>query len=83
MGARRSKAYLLAKAYWGRGLGTEAARAILAYGFKQLHLSRLICLIDPANEASINVAVKIGMRLEREAQIDGEPTLVYSVVQSV
>ena len=76
-------AYLLAKAYWGRGLGTEAARAILAYGFKQLHLSRLICLIDPANEASINVAVKIGMRLEREAQIDGEPTLVYSVVQPV
>jgi [ribosomal protein S5]-alanine N-acetyltransferase len=74
-------AYLLAKAYWGRGLGTEAARAILAYGFEQLHLSRLICLIDPANEASINVAVKIGMHLEREAEIDGEPTLVYSVVQ--
>jgi RimJ/RimL family protein N-acetyltransferase len=27
-------AYLLARAYWGRGLGTEAARAILAYGFR-------------------------------------------------
>ena len=40
-------AYLLARAYWGRGLGTEAARAILAYGFEDLHLSRLICLIDP------------------------------------
>ena len=74
-------AYLLAKAYWGRGLGTEAARAILAYGFEQLRLSRLICLIDPANEASIKVAMKIGMRLEREAQIDGEPTLVYSAVR--
>jgi ribosomal-protein-alanine N-acetyltransferase len=74
-------AYLLAKAYWGQGLGTEAARAILAYGFEQLHLSRLICLIDPANEASINVAVKVGMCLEREAEIDGEPTLIYSVVQ--
>jgi [ribosomal protein S5]-alanine N-acetyltransferase len=74
-------AYLLAKAYWGRGLGTEAAGAILAYGFEQLHLSRLICLIDPGNEASINVAVKIGMHLEREAEIDGEPTLVYSVVR--
>ncbi len=72
-------AYLLARAYWGRGLGTEAARAILAYGFENLHLSRLICLIDPGNEASINVALKIGMRLEREAEIDGEPTLIYSV----
>ena len=26
-------AYLLAKAHWGRGLGTEAARAIVSYGF--------------------------------------------------
>jgi [ribosomal protein S5]-alanine N-acetyltransferase len=69
-------AYLLAKEHWGRGLGTEAARAILAYGFEELHLSRLICLIDPANEASVKVAVKIGMSLEREAEIDGEPTLV-------
>ena len=71
-------AYLLAKEHWGRGLGTEAARAILAYGFGELHLSRLICLIDPANEASVKVAIKIGMSLEREAEIDGEPTLVYS-----
>ena len=71
-------AYLLAKEHWGRGLGTEAARAILAYGFGELHLSRLICLIDPANEASVTVAMKIGMSLEREADIDGEPTLVYS-----
>jgi ribosomal-protein-alanine N-acetyltransferase len=74
-------AYLLAKEHWGRGLGTEAARAILAYGFEKLHLSRLICLIDPANEASIKVAMKIGMSLEREADIDGEPTLVYSAVR--
>jgi RimJ/RimL family protein N-acetyltransferase len=73
-------AYLLAKEHWGRGLGTEAARAILAYGFGELRLSRLICLIDPANEASVKVAMKIGMSLEREAEIDGEPTLVYSAL---
>jgi len=72
-------AYLLAKAYWGRGLGTEAADAIVAYGFGQLHLPRLICLIDPANEASVRVALKIGMGLEREAEIDGEATLVYAM----
>jgi ribosomal-protein-alanine N-acetyltransferase len=71
-------AYLLAKAHWGRGLGSEAAGAILSYGFQELHLPRLISLIDPANEASVRVAMKIGMSLEREAEIDGEPTLVYS-----
>jgi ribosomal-protein-alanine N-acetyltransferase len=75
-------AYLLAKPHWGRGLGTEAARAILAYGFEQLHLSRLISLIDPENEASIKVAIKIGMTLEREGDIEGEPTLVYSASKS-
>lgn len=74
-------AYLITKAHWGRGLGTEAARAILAYGFGELHLSRLICLIDPAHEASAKVATKIGMSLEREADIEGEPTLVYSRVR--
>ncbi len=72
-------AYLLAKRYWGQGLASEAARAVLAYGFDELELPRLISLIDPANVASANVAVKLGMTLEREALIDGLPTLVYSV----
>jgi len=75
-------AYMIAKEYWRQGLGTEAAGAILQYGFEQLDLSRLICLIDPANDASRRVAVKIGMTFERElAEIDGDglPTLVYSI----
>jgi ribosomal-protein-alanine N-acetyltransferase len=71
-------AYLLAREHWGRGLGTEAARAVLQYGFDELGLSRLICLIDPANDASIKVAGKIGMTLEKELDLEGEPTLVYS-----
>jgi ribosomal-protein-alanine N-acetyltransferase len=71
-------AYLLAREHWGQGLGTEAARAVLDYGFEELGLSRLICLIDPGNDASIKVAGKIGMALERELELDGEPTLVYS-----
>ena len=70
-------AYLLAKKYWGQGLGTEAAQAIVDYGCEQLHL-RLICLIDPANQASIKVARKIGMTLEKEGELDSEPTLLYS-----
>jgi [ribosomal protein S5]-alanine N-acetyltransferase len=63
-------AYLLDKAYWGQGLATEAARAIVRYAFEQLKLSRLICLIDPDNEASRRVAQKIGMSLERDDFVD-------------
>ena len=71
-------AFLLAKGYWGQGLGTEAAQAILDYGFEQLHLSRLICLIDDGNLASIKVAEKIGMTFEKEGTDDKGPFVLYS-----
>jgi RimJ/RimL family protein N-acetyltransferase len=72
-------AYLLAKEYWGNGLGTEAAQGILNYGFSQLHLSRLICLIERENVASVKVAEKIGMSFEREGRDDKGPFLLYSI----
>lgn len=71
-------AYLISKANWGQGLGTEAARAILDYGFEKLNLSRLICLIDKENLASIKVAEKIGMAFEKEGKDEMGPFLLYS-----
>jgi RimJ/RimL family protein N-acetyltransferase len=71
-------AYLISKAYWGQGLGTEAAQAILDYGFEKLHLSRLICLIDKNNLVSIKVAEKIGMAFEKEGKDEMGPFLLYS-----
>jgi len=61
-------AYLIDKAVWGQGLGTEAARAVLEYGFAELHLPRLICLIEQENVASVRVAEKIGMIFEKEGR---------------
>lgn len=75
-------AYTIARDAWGRGLGTEVARAILRYGFDTLGLSRLICLIEPQNTASQKVAEKIGMRLEKTVDGiagDGIPTLIYAL----
>lgn len=71
-------AYALAKAYWGQGLATEAAQAIMRYAFEQLNLSRLICLVDRENQASINVATKIGMTFEKEGEDEMGSFLVYS-----
>ncbi len=73
-------AYTIARRYWGKGLGSEAASAILHYGFEALDLERLICLIEPGNEASARVAEKIGMGLEQRLEgIDGDgmPVLIY------
>lgn len=71
-------AYLLAKPYWRQGLGTEVARAILHYGFEQLQLSRLICMMYPENLASVKVAQNMGMTLEKELEDEGGPFLLYS-----
>jgi ribosomal-protein-alanine N-acetyltransferase len=71
-------AYLISKAYWGQGLGTEAAQAILEYGFQALNLPRLVCLIDQDNLASKRVAEKIGMTFEKECQDETGPFLLYS-----
>jgi len=71
--------YMLAKEYWGQRLATEAAKTILDYGFNQVELSRLICVINPGNQASSRVAVKLGMTLEIDGDVNGEPTLLYSI----
>lgn len=72
-------AYLLDKRFWRQGLGTEAAQALLQYGFERLHLSRLICLIHPNNVASIKVARSIGMTLEKAMENDSGPFLLFSI----
>jgi RimJ/RimL family protein N-acetyltransferase len=59
-------AVLIDKRRWGEGLGTEAARGIVAHAAARLGLARLICLITPGNERSVALARKVGMAFERE-----------------
>ncbi len=56
--------YILHPARWGQGLIPEAARALLAFGFDDLGLHRVIVDCEPANGPSIRVAEKLGMRRE-------------------
>ena len=76
-------AYLLAKEYWGQSLGSEAALAIRDYAFQELGLTRLVCLIDPGNQASIHVAQKIGMAFEKEGSDEKGPFLLYSMQKPI
>ena len=72
-------AYMIGKQYWRQGLGSEAAQGILQYGFEQLGLSRLICLIDKDNQASIKVATGMGMKFEKEVDDGMGPAQLYSI----
>lgn len=72
-------AYTISRDYWGQGLATEAAQAILVYGFEKLNLTRLISIIDPENIASQKVAKKIGMKFEKEAQDELGTFWIFSI----
>jgi RimJ/RimL family protein N-acetyltransferase len=54
--------YVLARPSWGNGYATEAAGALLRYGFDELGLATISATCDPDNTASATVLEKIGMR---------------------
>ncbi|MBM3583665.1 MAG: GNAT family N-acetyltransferase [Alphaproteobacteria bacterium] len=72
-------AYLIDKAYWGRGLGAEAARGLVRHAVDNLGLARLIAQIDPANEASARTARAAGLAFERTATVEGSSFALYAV----
>lgn len=51
----------LARAYWGKGLGTECALGVMRYGFDTLELPELHAIAYPENKASLRIMQKIGM----------------------
>lgn len=67
------------KQVWGQGIATDAAAACRDMAFTRFGIGRLIATIDPAHDASLRVARKIGMRREREALLDDWPCIVYSI----
>lgn len=63
--------YWLAPGYWGKGLATEAAHAVLRYGFNRLGLQRIVAVAHPENRASIRVLEKLGMAFEKTVLHEG------------
>jgi len=75
--------YRLARAFWGRGLATEAACAVRDYGFGALCLTRMISIIDPRNVASIRVAEKTGLKYEKDVIFQGFADRVYAISRTL
>ncbi len=57
--------YAIAPAFWGKGYATEAARAVLAHGFDQVGLDRIVAQTDLPNVSSVRVLERLGMTRER------------------
>lgn len=70
-------AYALLPEFWGRGLATEIARALIDIGFVRLGLSSLVAFTLPGNRASRRVMEKTGLRFERAFEHSGLPHVLY------
>jgi len=79
--------YELDRRFWGQGYATEAASAMLSFGFEQLHLHRIWAYCIAENTASARVLEKIGMQYEgrqRESEwMKGQwwDTRLYAVLE--
>ena len=56
--------YELAPQYWGQGFATEAAVAIVSFGFSELNLHRISSWCIAENTASARVLERLGMHPE-------------------
>src|SRR6059036_862428 len=71
--------WILARAYWGRGLATEGAHVALGFAFAELRRAHVISLIRPENRSSIRVAEKLGEQPEGRSEVLGVEALVYGI----
>jgi [ribosomal protein S5]-alanine N-acetyltransferase len=68
----------LARAWWGKGLATEAAREAMRDAFERIGLERIVAIALPENRASTHVMEKLGMRFERETTNRGFRVVLYA-----
>ncbi|HEY4458440.1 MAG TPA: GNAT family N-acetyltransferase [Pseudonocardiaceae bacterium] len=52
--------WTIGKAHWGKGIATEAARAVIEHGFRRLGLPAIFAIVHQDNAASMRVAEKLG-----------------------
>lgn len=74
--------YNMKKAFWGKGIGTEAARAWLEHGFNIAGLERIVAVAHPENRASRHIMEKCGMTFEKMASHYGFDVVLYAITKN-
>lgn len=69
------------KKYWGQGIGTEAARAALRFGFEQLELERIVAVAIPENTGSRHIMEKLGMKYVKDAFFYETDVVYYAITR--
>ncbi len=63
--------------YWSKGYAFEAAAAVLEHGRETLGLSRVLAFTSLDNAASIRLLEKLGFRLEKIVDFEGERVRLF------
>jgi [ribosomal protein S5]-alanine N-acetyltransferase len=69
--------YRLDRGFWGKGIASEAAKAVKYYAHQTLQIAELISIIHPNNIASKRVAQKIGMQYWKKTVFKGHEVDIF------
>ena len=75
--------YRLKRKYWGKGIATETALALLQYGFDQLHIPEICAAAHTENTASNKILTNIGLKWVETFEVDGALHNWYKLERSV
>ncbi len=67
--------------FWRKGFATEAARAVLRYGFEVCGLDRIVAGADPPNSASLRVMERLGMKFDRQDRRNELEVIYYALTR--
>ncbi len=57
--------YALGYEFWHKGYATEAGKALIAYGFRQLNIGRIVNSVAEENAPSVNLMKRLGFQIQR------------------
>jgi [ribosomal protein S5]-alanine N-acetyltransferase len=69
-------------AFWGKGLGSEIARACVQIGLERLGLTSVVAITAPSNTRSVRVLRQVGLHYERKLVHAGLPMLLFRTTTS-
>ena len=61
--------YAFLPRYWGKGYAVESSQAWLKFGWDKIGLTRVVAVVDPANEPSVRVLEKLGFVYEKMVRL--------------
>jgi RimJ/RimL family protein N-acetyltransferase len=74
--------YRFLKKHWGKGYGTESAKAFVRYGFDEMKLMRISAYVDVNHVASVKILKECGLKFTNTFMYEDDVCAWYEIVNS-